>query len=470
MKRSKKYWLRKNPHAPKPEHPPIVHWDGYEGILLKPKLEWSDQRDQIDWRNEFLDFLMRIREMENKEPDGTSLSATPNLFYKNHPLETLNGKVLCGHYSFVGMPGKPKGFSRDPDVKIYTSAKPKEYYSVSTRADWTHEKMDEDKLRLLVRSILEAGYDKLDNPTDYLIICSTKDNSWTERKKTLKAAMDYAEQMRKYNKCQIAIHESDGAPQEKKKDPFLEAVKAAKQAKRISGQHKQLPVLAQILSAKLHAFLVGPAGSGKSSAAEQVAKQMNLSFTAQSVCAQTSKSELLGYMDANGRYVASLFRKAYEQGGIFLLDEVDAGNANVLAVLNSALSNDFCSFPDAMVTRHKDFLLVAAANTFGNGADRQYVGRNQLDAATLDRFVFLEWEYDKDFELELAKNESWTEYVQRVRKVVGELKIRHVISPRASIGGAKLLEVGMPRDQVEKSVLWKGLDQDSLKAVKAKLL
>jgi cobaltochelatase CobS len=43
------------------------------------------------------------------------------------------------------------------------------------------------------------------------------------------------------------------------------------------------------------------------------------------------------------------------------------------------------------------------ANTFGTGADRQYVGRNQLDESTLDRFRIGQIERDYDSEIVSAK-------------------------------------------------------------------
>ena len=40
----------------------------------------------------------------------------------------------------------------------------------------------------------------------------------------------------------------------------------------------------------------------------------------------------------------------------------------------------------------------------------KFVGRNQLDGATLDRFVFVFWEYDEDFEVHVAGEDQreWT--------------------------------------------------------------
>jgi len=126
-------------------------------------------------------------------------------------------------------------------------------------------------------------------------------------------------------------------------------------------------------------------------------------------------------------------------------------------------------FPDKKVERHKDFYCIAAANTYGSGADREYIGRNQLDAASLDRFVFFDWNIDEDLERELANNDTWVNYVQKVRKTAKKLGIRFVISPRASFNGATLLEARIDRKEVEKNVLWKGLDQATVQQIKNNL-
>ncbi len=243
-----------------------------------------------------------------------------------------------------------------------------------------------------------------------------------------------------------------------------------KKTKKIAAQHKTFETLLLMVATKTPVYMVGPAGSGKTHAAEQVAKALGLDYYCESVCIQTPASKLVGYMDATGNYVQTVFRQAYEHGGIFLLDEMDNGNANVLAILNAALANGQASFPDGMVKRHKDFFCIAAANTYGYGADRQYVGRCQLDAATLDRFITLEWDYDEALERKIACNDEWTDYVQAARKAASTLGIRVVISPRASVHGGRLLEAGMPREAVEHAVLYKALDKQSVQKIKAHAL
>ncbi len=142
----------------------------------------------------------------------------------------------------------------------------------------------------------------------------------------------------------------------------------------IGRQHERFPLLLQVLACGLNVLLVGPAGTGKTTAARKAAEALGLGFSCLSVGPQTSKSDLLGFVDAGGTYRESLFVQAYRDGGVFLLDEIDAGNAGVLTVLNAALAGDVMATPVGMVARSPRFLTVAGANTYGQGASRQYVG------------------------------------------------------------------------------------------------
>lgn len=232
-------------------------------------------------------------------------------------------------------------------------------------------------------------------------------------------------------------------------------------------QHYQFETLLRVVSTGLNAYMVGPAGSGKTTAAVNTAKALGVKFYFTGAIA--SEFKLTGFIDANGKVVNTEFRRAYEKGGLFLFDEIDASYPQAVLAFNAALANDYMDFPDKRVDRHKDFYCIAAANTYGQGADRQYVGRNQLDAASLDRFVFIDWRFDEDLERALAANDPWVDFVQSVRQVVDELKIRHVVSPRASIFGVRLLQAGLDLRTVVKTLLWKGLDQSTIDKIKQNL-
>ena len=215
--------------------------------------------------------------------------------------------------------------------------------------------------------------------------------------------------------------------------------------------------------------LVGPAGSGKTTTVKKAATALGLRFFAKSVSTSTAPHEFFGYMDATGNYVSTLFREAYENGGVFLLDEFDAGNPNVLAALNAATANGECAFADAMVPKHDDFVIFMAGNTYGHGATIEYVGRNRIDAATLDRFAFISFPYDEALEMELANNKEWCSTVVKLRHAAAAKNIRTIISPRATFNGDKLLKAGLSRDKVLELLVFKGLDSNEVSMLKSAL-
>ena len=251
--------------------------------------------------------------------------------------------------------------------------------------------------------------------------------------------------------------------------------------------HYKLPLIAHILAQGLHVFLVGPAGSGKTTMATQIADMLKVRFAYTSKVDQ--KYELIGFVNAQGDYVRTAFRDAVEQGGLFLWDEIDASSPAALTAFNAALDNGRADFPDGVIDVHEDFVCVAAGNTWGLGADRQYVGRNQLDAATLDRYVQVELPYDETLEAALCGVEAQTDLsfpdwrsarapsgqqlaayvhdVQRWRKKAMEENIRVVISPRASIKGCQLLRAQVKRSVVEEICVWRGMAPDVKRRIKA---
>jgi cobaltochelatase CobS len=230
-------------------------------------------------------------------------------------------------------------------------------------------------------------------------------------------------------------------------------------------RHEAFPGLLQAVGADLNVMIVGPAGCSKTHLCGQLAAALNLGFTFTG--AIDSAYKLTGFMDAQGRIVSTAFRDAYENGKLFLFDETDASLPGALLAFNAALANGHMDFPDKVIEKHPNFRCVASANTFGRGQDRVYVGRNQLDAASLDRFVVEAIDYDENMERALYGDTPWTTRVHKVRAAVRKLNIRHVVSMRAIDQGRKLLAAGMSQDKVEPRVLWKGLDAPTVAKITA---
>lgn len=216
--------------------------------------------------------------------------------------------------------------------------------------------------------------------------------------------------------------------------------------KDVGRQHKQFPLLVKTLAAGCHAWIAGPAGSGKTTAAEAAAAALNLPFSFDG--AMDTEYKVIGFVDAQGKIVNTQFRKAYTCGGVHLFDECDASMAPATLAINAALANGYAAFPDGMVKMHPDFRCIAAANTWGLGATFDYVGRNKLDAAFLDRFVSIIWEYDENLERSICGDADWCSYVQTMRTRAKAKGIKVVISPRASLFGARLLAAGIAKDEV----------------------
>lgn len=224
--------------------------------------------------------------------------------------------------------------------------------------------------------------------------------------------------------------------------------------------HYQTEQVIKIASLGHAVMMVGPAGCGKTTIAEHTAIALGLLFYITSTVNDTH--ELLGFVDGYGKYHATSFRRAFEFGGLWTADEIDAWDAPALLAANSALANGLCQFPDGEipVRRHANFRMIATANTFGTGADRVYIGRNELDAASLDRFATIAIDYDINLERMFAGDKTrWLEHIWETRKKVTANKIRHVISSRAIAMGAAALSNGIDWDDVCEIYLYKGMNQ-----------
>lgn len=226
-----------------------------------------------------------------------------------------------------------------------------------------------------------------------------------------------------------------------------------------------LKVLQSTKRKEKHIMLVGGAGGGKTHLAGQIAKALKIPFYPMSVGLQTTKSDLLGFINATGGYIDSPVRKAYENGGLLLLDEFDATHAGVVTILNSLLANGHATFPDKIVEKNKDFVCMCACNTYGRGGNIDYIGRNKLDGATLDRFIVIDVDYDNGLERNLTNNDDWVDALEKMRDNIAKQGIKMIVSPRASMDGADLLEAGFDIKDVMDMVIYKGCNDDIKKKI-----
>jgi DNA polymerase III delta prime subunit len=228
--------------------------------------------------------------------------------------------------------------------------------------------------------------------------------------------------------------------------------------------HQKFEEILKFVAMDEPVMLVGPAGTGKNVIASQVAKALGLEFYFSNAITQEYK--LTGFVDAMGNYQKTQFYDAFTKGGLFLLDEMDASIPEALIILNCAIANRYFDFPKiGRVQAHKDFRVIACANTYGTGASTEYVGRNQLDGASLNRFALVKVDYDPRIEEFAAHgNKDVLDFCREFRRVADMNGAHIIVSYRDISRLAKMID-GAHLDVTSaiQSCVIKGLEKDTLR-------
>ena len=232
--------------------------------------------------------------------------------------------------------------------------------------------------------------------------------------------------------------------------------------------HYQFEDVLKLVAAGFNPLLVGPAGCGKNVIIEQIADALGWKFYYLNDV--TEEHKVMGFVDANGHYCKTQFFEACTNGGFIMIDELDQSNASALLAINSAIGtgyHQYASFPDGnFYNMHPDFHIAAAANTYGNGADMRYCGRNQLDSASLNRFIPITINYDYNLESNLVQNQELLPLYWEVRKSVENNRIRQVISTRNIVNADKMLSTHLfDIGKIFDLTLIQGMTKDDLRMI-----
>lgn len=203
----------------------------------------------------------------------------------------------------------------------------------------------------------------------------------------------------------------------------------------------------------LFPMLVGPAGCGKTYLAEQIAETLELSFGHLCFSAGASETWLFGRQTPTG-FVEGEFSRAYREGGLFLADELDAADQNVLLALNTSLSNGHLYNPinGQSIKRHPKFYFIAGANTVGKGGDIVYTGRNSLDGATLDRAKIIRVDYLPSVEDKFTIPVSLKKSLRETREKLKKRGIPEIVSYRAFLKAEALHSIGYSNDKIMRAI------------------
>lgn len=226
-------------------------------------------------------------------------------------------------------------------------------------------------------------------------------------------------------------------------------------------KHEKFEMIKACIENDIPVYLAGPAGSGKNYTLEQISWEFGLEFYFTNSIQQEYK--LTGFIDAGGQYHETEFYKAFKNGGIFFLDEMDASIPEVLVLLNAAIANRYFEFPNGKIKAHKNFRVVAAGNTVGSGADEMYTGRLVLDQATLDRFAIIDFGYDRNIEMHIAKgNKELVDFVEAIRTEAETNGIRATFSYRCIGMVTKLEKTGLELKNILAIAVFKGMEKDTI--------
>ena len=188
-------------------------------------------------------------------------------------------------------------------------------------------------------------------------------------------------------------------------------------------------------------WMVGPAGCGKSTIARNIAKELDIPYLCISCGIGTSAIEFTEYKYPTRE--ATKFAEFYAKKSLILIDEMTALDPSVAQVINAALANGEIETTTGTVLRHSECIIVATSNTFGNGADRQYVANNQLDASTIDRFTgaIIEVDYSKKYESQF--DQEVRDYIHLLRACIKINSLRRIASTRMIQAAEKMKKIGM---------------------------
>ena len=165
-------------------------------------------------------------------------------------------------------------------------------------------------------------------------------------------------------------------------------------------------------------YMIGPSGCGKTFLVGQIAKLLGLEYL--DIGYINEEYDLLGFQTADGGYNYPAFYRAYKYGGIVFCDEFDNGNIRAAVKLNSFMSNSknasYC-FPNGeRVMRHPNFRIIAAGNTAGDGADRNYSTREKIEESLMQRFTAIYVDYDNRLEENILRDyPQWFEFAEVFR-------------------------------------------------------
>ena len=219
-------------------------------------------------------------------------------------------------------------------------------------------------------------------------------------------------------------------------------------------------------------YLWGPAGTGKTTAAQRIAAASGQKFYFTS--SVFDKYDLTGFVDAQGELIDTPLIRAILNGGDYLFDEWDVSDNQSVKFFNMLLSQRMFVIPKYGVVKcHPKFRVIAAGNTKGTGPTANYPTAVIQDASCRNRFVSIYYGYNEEIEMKLAKGDnSLVSFVHDLRAAVKESGLDTVISYRNIINCKDMQDIPFYKGKdalIVKRCFAGDFDEDNFEMVSANL-
>ena len=224
-------------------------------------------------------------------------------------------------------------------------------------------------------------------------------------------------------------------------------------------------------------LIVGDTGCGKSSLAINVAARLGEKIEPCNLDGETSTGNLIGdvaLINKDGSTITQVVHgaalRAYRDGKILLLEEVDFANPDILASLHRLMETQsgfyVCNVGGAgeVIKRHPLYCVVATANTIGTGEDSfVYSGTKPLNQAFMNRFsLTVRMDYlpaDKEAKVVAAKSGLTTHHTKQLVECANEVR-----TARKTASNRQLTATISTRDLIEWAGLINGTNMEPLEA------
>ena len=142
------------------------------------------------------------------------------------------------------------------------------------------------------------------------------------------------------------------------------------------------------LQTRLHLYLRAENQSAINSV-ESVAKNLKLPLYRLQCFPSMKESDLWGSVDENGKIRASMASKAFTQGGVFCIENIENAPADLQFWLKSGLDGAVSVAGNPSMKRHPDFVIVLTSPV-----PLRELWSGQVDQAFIDHFSYLDVEVD----------------------------------------------------------------------------